>query len=277
MSNATVSLINVPKRGLDMTTMDKQIELEYRMLQSGIDRYNKQLQDLLISSLESKTLHGRTIISGVCEPVADGIKTLLKTKTSNRDIAIKLLQGVNPDQASYLALISVVDKVSQHVPLLNVARLVGVNIETQKRLDQWLQVDSNTAKNLIRMANQKSDKGFDHKRHGLNYKMKTDKVDIPYWSDTDRIHVGLRLIDIIIKETGIIKLRNEYARRKSVTYLQATDDTLEWIKAFNDTNQSNLPRYSPCIIEPKDWDSFFGGGYYSEHINKKPFLRIHGI
>ena len=107
--------------------------------------------------------------------------------------------------------------------------------------------------------------------------MKTDKVDIPYWSDTDRIHVGLRLIDIIIKETGIIKLRNEYARRKSVTYLQATDDTLECIKAVNDTNQSILQRYRACIIEPKDWDSFFGGGYYSEHINKKPFLRIHGI
>ena len=29
--------------------------------------------------------------------------------------------------------------------------------------------------------------------------------------------------------------------------------------------------------QPKDWDSFWGGGYYSEHINKKPFLRIHGI
>ena len=108
-----------------MTTIDKQIELEYRMLQSGIDRYNKQLEDLLISNLESKTLHGRTIISGVCEPVADGIKKLQKSKTSNRDIAIKLLQDVNPNQASYLALISVVDKVSQHVPLLNVARLVG--------------------------------------------------------------------------------------------------------------------------------------------------------
>ena len=260
-----------------MTTMDNQIELEYRMLQSGIDRYNKQLDDMTTSNLQSKTLHGRTIISGVCEPVADGIRQLVKSKTSNRDIAVKLLQGLNPEQAAYLALISVVDKVSQNVPLLNVARLVGVNIETQKRLDEWLKIDRDTAKNLIRMANQKSDKGFDHKRHGLNHKMKSDNIDIPYWADTDRIHVGLRLIDIIIRDTGIIKLRSEYTRRKTVTYLQPTDDTLEWIKAFNETHESNLPRYSPCIIPPKDWDSFFGGGYYSEHINKKPFLRIHGI
>ena len=87
----------------------------------------------------------------------------------------------------------------------------------------------------------------------------------------------MRLIDIIIRETGIVKVRKEYHRRKTVVYLQATEDTLEWIKAFNETNESNLPRYSPCIIPPKDWDSFFGGGYYSDHINKKPFLRIHGI
>ena len=208
-----------------MSTMDKQIELEYRMLQSGINRYNKQLEDMVASNLQSKTLHGRSIISGV----------------------------------------------------LNVARLVGVNVETQLRLDEWLKQDKGTATNLIRMANKKSDKGFDHKRHGLNHKMKADNVDIPYWSDTDRIHVGLRLIDVIIKDTGIIKLRSEYTRRKTITYLQATDDTLEWIKAFNETHESNLPRHSPCIIPPKDWDSFFGGGYYSEHINKKPFLRIHGI
>lgn len=260
-----------------MTTMDKQIELEYRMLQSGIDRYNKQLDELVTKNLQSKTLHGRTIISGVCEPVAEGIKQLQKSKTSNRDITIKMLQDVDPQQAAYLSLISVIDKVSQNVPLLNVARLVGVNIETQKRLDEWLKLDKETATNLIKMANQKSDKGFDHKRHGLNHKMKLDSVDIPLWPDTDRIHVGMRLIDIIIRETGIVKVRKEYHRRKTVVYLQATEDTLEWIKAFNETNESNLPRYSPCIIPPKDWDSFFGGGYYSDHINKKPFLRIHGI
>ena len=277
MNHATYTPIRVPTRGLDMATMQQQLELEYLMLQSGIDRYNKQLDDLVGKSLSSKTLHGRTIISGVCEPLADGIKKLVKDKTSNRDITYKLLQGIKPEQAAYLTLISVIDKVAQNVPLLNVARLVGVNIETQKRLDQWLTMDKETATNLINMANKKSDKGFDHKRHGLNHKMKVDNIDIPTWSDTDRIHVGLRLIDIVIQHTGIVRIRKEYHRRRAVAYLQATEDTLDWIKAFNDTNQSNLPRYSPCIVQPKDWTEFFGGGYYSDHINKKPFLRVHGL
>ena len=130
MSYATYTAIRVPKRGLDMATMQQQLELEYRMLQSGVDRYNKQLNELVGKDLSSKTLHGRRIISGVCEPLADGIKELVKNKRNNRDISYKLLQGIKPEQAAYLTLISVIDKVAANVPLLNVARLVGVNIET---------------------------------------------------------------------------------------------------------------------------------------------------
>ena len=76
MNHATYTPIRVPTRGLDMATMQQQLELEYLMLQSGIDRYNKQLDDLVGKSLSSKTLHGRTIISGVCEPLADVTETL---------------------------------------------------------------------------------------------------------------------------------------------------------------------------------------------------------
>ena len=44
-----------------MATLDKQIELEYRMVQSGIHRYNKGMEELLGKGLGSKTKHGRTI------------------------------------------------------------------------------------------------------------------------------------------------------------------------------------------------------------------------
>ena len=110
MSNATYTPIHVPKRGLDMATMQQQLDLEYLMLQSGIDRYNKQLNDMVGKDLSSKTLHGRAIISGVCEPLADAIAKLTKTKRNNRDISYKLLQGIKPEQAAFLTLISVVDK-----------------------------------------------------------------------------------------------------------------------------------------------------------------------
>ena len=52
-----------------MATLDEQIELEYQMVQSGINEYNKNLEDLISKDLGSKTKHGRTIVKGILEPV----------------------------------------------------------------------------------------------------------------------------------------------------------------------------------------------------------------
>tara|TARA_E500000331_G_C17170366_1_gene675804 strand:- start:413 stop:1195 length:783 start_codon:yes stop_codon:yes gene_type:complete len=260
-----------------MATLEEQIELENRMVQSGIDRYNRGKDDLVSKDLASKTKHGRTIIAGVCEPVADGVKEFMSKPRGRNDRVFALLDGMDNRKIAYISLMCMVDMIAVHRPLTSLARNVGIAIETQRRLDEWLKIDKSTATNLIRMANEKSDKGFDHKRHGLNHKMAKDGIDLPYWSLTDRIRVGVKMIDIIINTTGIVFIRKEYRRNRTVSYVEATADTLEWVKAFNLTHQSALPRYAPCIIPPKDWDSFWGGGYYSKHINEKPFLRVHGI
>ena len=172
MSKDTTLLISVPT-GAEMATLSEQIELELNMVQSGIDRYNKQRDDLEQKTLSSKTLHGRTIIAGVVEPVADGIRDLLKQKTSNRN-TVKLLKGCNCNTVALLSLIGVVDTISNWSTLIRSAGRVGIMIETQLRLDAWLKADRETASNLIKMANQKSDSGYDHKRHGLNFKIKKE-------------------------------------------------------------------------------------------------------
>ena len=260
-----------------MATLEEQIELEHRMVQSGIDRYVKQKTTLEDKNLQSKTKHGRTIIAGVCEPLTDALVLALKKPRGNNDRVYKLIKEINPASASFLSLLSVIDNVASHSRLVSVAHYVGKQLETQYRLDKWIEIDPEVAHNLIKLANKKSDKGFDHKRHGLNHKMNIDGVEVDSWSKTDRMKVGLFMINLIIESTAIIKLRKKYGRNKTLTYLDPTPETLEWIKGFNNTHMNNLPRYSPCIIEPKDWDSFYGGGYYSEHINEKPFMRIHGL
>jgi len=258
-----------------MATIEEQVELEYQMVQSGIDRFNKQLDDLLEKDLGSKTKHGRTIIKGIVQPIEDSIKALMKDNTQNRNITKRLIQKMKPDQVAYLALISLIDNIATKTTLLTVARNIGVQIETQKRLDHWLSLQDGVAGNMIKEANKKSDKGFDHKRHGLNHKMKLDDIEIPNWSNEQRIHVGIKMVDIIINTTGVVKLDKRINKNRTVWHVIPTGETSEWIKAFNDTNSIALPRYSPCIVQPKDWEGFWGGGYYSDHINKLPFVRVH--
>jgi DNA-directed RNA polymerase len=275
MGKATVKLISVPKGGI-MATLEEQIDLEYQMVQSGIDRYHKQLQDLLGKELGSKTKHGRTIIKGILDPVQEAIEEHCKVdKRYNRSTSKSLLKGMDAGKVAYLALVCLIDSLANNGTLLKVCRTIGIQIETQKRLDVWLQVDKEVATNMIKEANKKSDKGFLHKRYGLDHKINSDGVDLPTWTSQERINVGIKLVDLIITATGIVKLEKKIQKRKTIYHVVPTQETEEWIKAFNETNEVALPRYCPCIIEPKDWDSFWGGGYYSEHINNLPFVRVH--
>lgn len=258
-----------------MATLEQQIELEYKMVQSGIDRYNKQLTDLLGKELGSKTKHGRTIIKGVIEPIVMELEKHMDSGSSTNKSYIKKIKGMDLYKVVYLALIALIDTLAGQHTLMKVATSIGIQIETQKRLDEWLKQDKDTAKNIIRLANKKSDKGFDHKRHGIDHKITADGLDIPQWSKQVRVGIGVRLVDLIIKTTGLAKLSKKVQKKKTVYFVVPTSETEEWIKKFNETNEIALPRFCPCIIEPRDWDSFWGGGYYSEHINKLPFVRIH--
>jgi DNA-directed RNA polymerase len=257
-----------------MVTIKEQKELEMKMVSDGITRYNSSLNKMMSKGLEANTSHGRAIISSMLEPIIKGIKILIEEETSNRDIARSKLQGEDAGEVSYLAMLALVDGLSKRCTLLNVAQRVGMRIEDQVRLKAWVKTDKDVALMVIKMANEKTATGRHNKRHGLTHKMNKDGFGHTEWSNEERIHVGLRVIDVIIRTTGIVALRKQASsRNKTTTYVEATPETLVWVKRFNASGEINKPRYAPCLIPPKPWKHVWGGGYYADVINRLPFVR----
>ena len=257
-----------------MPTLDDQIQLEKEMLQAGVDRYQHNTNKLQEKGIESSTQHGRAAIAGVVNALAEGVTDIVQDSTSNRDIAKKKLADMDAHKVAYLTLVSVVDEVSKHYTLTKVARIVGMNVELQKRLTQRVISDGKPASMLIKKANEKSSKL--HKRQGLVHKLNSTPQKETEWTNEERIHVGMRLIDKVIVKTGLVKLSKHRQRNnKTVTYLEATPDTLDWVRKFNLYQETRRPRYAPSIIPPKDWVGVVGGGYHSEVINDLPLVRVH--
>jgi len=252
-------------------TLEKQIQLEMEMLNAGIDRFNKE-KDLAINrSRESNSLHGRTIIATVVSNTTDGVAKLQANPTNNRDIAYKKLMGMDAGRVAYLALVSMVDGISKANTLMNVAKQIGGNVEMQDRLDKWIKEAGSVAKNTIKKANEK---GAVARRYGLTHKMNKDGYGDLAWSKEERIHVGLRLVDCIIQNTGIVRLEKlRTSRNKTTTFIRATAITEEWVAAFNEHMATTRPRWSPCIIPPKDWTDVEGGGYHGEFLDALPIIR----
>lgn len=251
-------------------SLEKQLELEQDMLTAGIERFRRDVNQAIDKGREANTLHGRTIIATVIGETAEGVKKLQDTPTNNRDIGYKKLQGMDPEKVAYLALVSMVDGVSRANTLMKVAKAIGGNVEMQDRLERWIAEAGDVARNTIKKANEK---GLTARRYGLTNKMNKDGFKQLAWTNEERIHVGLRLVDVIIQNTGVIRLEKlSMSKTKTTTFIRATDITEEWVKAFNTHMETSRPRWMPCIIPPKDWTDVTGGGYHSE-IFDTPIIR----
>ena len=144
-------------------SLEQQLELEREMLNAGINRFRRVIDEAVGKGRETRTLHGRTMIATVVGSVAEGVKQVQDTPTSNRDVAYKKLQGMKPDAVAYIALVSMVDGISKAQALVKVAKNIGVNIEMQDRLEKWIEAEGDVARNTIKKANEK---GTTARRYG---------------------------------------------------------------------------------------------------------------
>lgn len=245
-------------------TLAQQLEIEQEMIEGGISRYRRAMNQSLESNKESRTLHGRTIIAHAVDSVAQEIEKRREVK-SNRDITRKKLEKIPSDVAAYLSLTTLIDTLSKDTAVLTVAKRIGQAIEMEDRLIRWIEHDKDVATNVIRMANEK---GETARAVGLNHKMNKDGYQHLKWQEVHRNHVGANMIDDIIKSTGMVEMKVMLkTKTKKTSYLIPTAKTQEWIKAFNEVAETWKPKYAPTILEPNKWTGIQGGGYYSEFIN----------
>lgn len=251
---------------------EHQLELEADMLTGGIQRFRKARDRAIESGRETHMPHGRAIVARIVGDVAQGVREYLANPSNpSRDIAWKRINEMDAEQVAYLSVVSMVDSISRKNTLLFVARTIGTNIEMQDRLDRWIHAEGNVARNTIKEAMKKA---YGARRYGLTHKMNKDGYEESTWLKSERVHVGFKMVDLIIQCTGIIKLDTQQTERKRrATYVVPTEGTLEFIQAFNEYIEVSRPRYLPCVVTPKQWTDVQGGGYHGHDIDELPIVR----
>jgi DNA-directed RNA polymerase len=89
------------------------------------------------------------------------------------------------------------------------------------------------------------------------------------WSISERVDVGMRLLDIILRTTDLVEKKDYYNKGKHIVTLEPTEQALEFVRKYDEVAELMHPRTMPCIIQPDDWTDLDQGGYYS------PELRSH--
>lgn len=259
--------------GNTMTTLNDQIELEKDCFDRGVTRYRTNVKKMEDKERASGTKYAQALMYHQLQGLTDAIEDARKPSTHGGGVRpLVVTAPATADKLAFISITCIIDQCARHfgradgaTSILTVANSIGVAVLTELRLTEWVS-QTDTAKRMIRKANEKMGNSTAHKRAGLEHKIASDGANLITLSVLDRQKIGLKLIDCVIRETGIVEVRGGHRGskgKKVPTKLVFTKEAEEFITKFNEFNEGLVPHRAPCIVPPKPWDSLKGGGYYT--------------
>ena len=253
--------------------MATQLRLEEDMTQRGSDRYYRQIARAQEKGREDNTAYGKTIITGrlgrLSEAIAVWMKETAEGNASHSGTAYKLIKDQDPKLLAYLTLRVVLGGLSSVRTLQYVGVHIGQAIEDEIRLKELRENERKVYEKLVEGAAKRSS---DRNKRMYAARM-ADEVDRwGNWARADKLHLGVKLLDILMTSVGLVEVYNPGESKIGLKYVRALPETLEWIERKNDITSMMRPVYEPMVIPPRNWTTPFNGGYLSSNI--KPITMV---
>ena len=247
------------------------------MINYGIEKYRKQVREAQQKGTESTSLHGIMLMKHSVDAVEKKLNKYLNEALSGavgkkHHVASYLVQ-LDTDVASYISLKLTIDGISYKQQFTALAGRIGQAIEDQVKFNIWQDHDRKTFQYLKeKLSKQTASRHF--KRYGLIRQCRSniEVENLSFWTVKERIHVGSKLLDIVLLATGLIRIQvMTHGTKKRELQVLPTSKTLDWIQAVNIRGEVLCPAYKPMLVPPKDWVDFNSGGYLTKRV---PFIKV---
>jgi DNA-directed RNA polymerase len=275
-----------------------QVELELEMVQRGVDQYRKKVAEARDKGemTSVKTFHK------MVERMVPQMSALLKAwqtrvrRGQARAIASSKLKSFDPDVASFITIRTLLDVVTLGSPgLLSLGRKIGMELEHQARMEAW---QAKAPDVFYGVQKEQRHATARHLRrvniHQFNRLMR-EPLQWQDWSTDERLHVGLRLIDIAVQATGAFEVSQELSTisplrpskdhssmgrsqkrilKKPQFVVTLTPEVQETLMKSMDNEELRQPQYMPCLMPPKRWEGMRKGGYYTPMVAQQALIRF---
>ncbi|QDB70995.1 RNA polymerase [Bordetella phage vB_BbrP_BB8] len=245
-----------------------QLRLEEEMTSRGADRYTRGVSRAVEKGVEDRTEYGKQIMAGRLDALAQAIEewkdATSKGHPSHRGLAYKHIADCPSHVLAFLVLKHVMAGISSVRTLQDVAVSIGSAVEDEMRFAEVRASEAKTFEKLVEGAKKRTSA---HYKHVYAARIAEATIEWDRWSRTDRLHVGIKLLDILIQTIGLVEIVANSSHSKQATkYVRATPETLEWIEQKNEVTSMLRPVYEPMVVPPRDWTNPFDGGYLSSNI-----------
>lgn len=275
--------------------MKRQLELENFAVDWGVERFNRNLTRARQQDEESKAGAAKKLMQMAMEPMIQAIAEFVYAQTEGRKASgqggakhcsIRFIELCGHRQIAFLTMKVVLDSITKTVQLRTAAQELTGYIMDELKFRRFKEkapglfrykMAQFTTSNYAHMARSM---GAAVNYHNGNAENEADRVDtsdleVP---DTQRLLIGVRLIDIAMLATGLFTIpkRTEVAGKGSVRTiyeLVATEETLKWLSDRNGALEALWPVNLPMVVPPLKWAPNRKGGYRFNLRGKHPLVR----
>lgn len=277
----------------------KQLQLEHEAYTEGERRF--------IKNLERQTERGELADNQVAKPlmqtlvprIAQAVKEWHggpdgKLSTSRPSVAFTMLSTeekavkdrslrISCESAAVIILKVILSKLvkPEGIPITPMASAIGRTLEDEIRFGRIRDKEQEHFKKAI--ADNLN------KRAGASYKkaymqavetsmLEQGQLEDAWgtWSPTEAVHVGIKMLEIVIQSTQLVELKR-YGAGNAAADVEMVHLSDFWVKKMAQRGFSLAgiaPVYQPCVVPPKPWTGVVGGGYWAKGRRPLPLIRL---
>ncbi|QQV89138.1 DNA-directed RNA polymerase [Salmonella phage vB Seyj3-1] len=277
----------------------KQLQLEHEAYTEGERRF--------IKNLERQTERGELADNQVAKPlmqtlvpkIAQAVKEWHegpdgKMSTSRPSVAFTMLSTeekvvkdrsllISCESAAVIILKVILSKLvkPEGIPITPMASAIGRTLEDEIRFGRIRDKEQEHFKRAI--ADNLN------KRAGASYKkaymqaveasmLEQGQLEDAWgtWSPTEAVHVGIKMLEIVIQSTQLVELKR-YGAGNAAADVEMVHLSDFWVKKMAQRGFSLAgiaPVYQPCVVPPKPWTGVVGGGYWAKGRRPLPLIRL---
>lgn len=277
----------------------KQLQLEHEAYTEGERRF--------IKNLERQTERGELADNQVAKPlmqtlvpkIAQAVKEWHegpdgKLSTSRPSVAFTMLSTeekavkdrslrISCESAAVIILKVILSKLvkPEGIPITPMASAIGRTLEDEIRFGRIRDKEQEHFKKAIAENL--------NKRVGASYKkaymqavetsmLEQGQLEDAWgtWSPTEAVHVGIKMLEIVIQSTQLVELKR-YGAGNAAADVEMVHLSDFWVKKMAQRGFSLAgiaPVYQPCVVPPKPWTGVVGGGYWAKGRRPLPLIRL---
>ncbi len=257
--------------------IDREEELETLAREKGIERVRKEVAKANDKGQGADTPGGIAVIKRTIEPLSKAITAAVELantgKAGRRMIATQLLKDIDADVAAYLTIKIALSAALRRGPLTVTASTIATTIEDELRLAAFEGREPGLY-HLIDRRMRERGAAPDHTRSVYIFTANKFKMDLPSFTRSQKIHLGVKLIELMASSTGLISVQHIHiGRNKTAIQLHAADHVAAWINDRNVKAELLRPYYMPTVSKPRPWTGLWGGGYHTEQLLPKCLVK----